>query len=56
MSHGAREGVSIQRFLNELLLEQAIRKINMLSNNEMSFILTRDPQSQSHTKHTDYHI
>ena len=51
MSHGVREDVWIQRLLNKLLPEQAIRRIEMLSNNETSLTLTRDPESQNRTKH-----
>ena len=51
VSQGAREDVWIRRLLNELLLNKAIREIKMLGNNEISFILTRDPESQNRTKH-----
>lgn len=53
MSHGAREGVWIRRFLNELLPEQAVRRIEMLGDNETSLTLTKDPESQNRTKHID---
>ena len=53
MSHGAREGVWIRRFLNELLPEQAVRRMEMLGDNETSLTLTRDPESQNRTKHID---
>ena len=45
MSHKARERVWIQRSLNELLPEQAIRRMEMLGNNEMSLILTKNLES-----------
>ena len=53
MSHGAREGVWIRRFLNELLPKEAIRRIEMLGDNETSLTLTKDPESQNRTKHID---
>ena len=53
MSHRAREGVWIQRFLNELLLKEAIRRIEMLEDNETSLTLTKDPESHNCTKHID---
>ena len=57
MSHRARESVWIRRFLNELLSEQAIRKMEILGDNETSLTLTRDPESQNCTKHINviYH-
>ena len=51
ISHGARERVLVQRFLNKLFPEQAIRRIEMLGNNKMSLTLTKDPESQNRTKH-----
>ena len=59
ISHKVRDGVWIQRFLNELLTEQALRKIEMLGNNKMSFTLIKDRESQNCTKHIDviyYHV
>lgn len=53
MSHGAREGVWIRRFLNELLPEQAVRRMEMLGDNETSLTLTKNPESQNRTKHID---
>ena len=53
MSHRAKESVWIQRLLNELLPEQAIRKIEMLGDNETSLTLTRDSESQNRTKYID---
>lgn len=53
ISHGVREDVSIQRFLNELLLEQAIRNIEMLGDNKTSLTLTKDRKSLNCTKHID---
>ena len=57
MSYGAKERVWIRRFLNELLPEQAVRKMEMLSNNETSLTLTKDLESQNRTNHIDvmYH-
>lgn len=51
MSHGARKSIWISRFLNELLLEQAIKRIEILGNNEISLILIKNLESQNHTKH-----
>ena len=53
MSHEVRKGVWIQRFLNELLSEQAVRKIEMLGNNKTSITLTKNPESQNCTKHIE---
>ena len=57
MSHRARESVWIRRLLNELLPDQAIRRMEMLGDNETSLTLTRDPESQNRTKQIDviYH-
>lgn len=57
ISYRAREEVQIRRFLNKLLLEQAVRKMEMLSNNKTSLILTKDPKSQNQIKYIDviYH-
>lgn len=38
---------------DELLPEQAVRKMEMLDDNETSLTLTRDPVSQNRTKHID---
>ena len=38
---------------DELLPEQAVRKIEMLDDNETSLTLTKDPVSQNRTKHID---
>lgn len=51
ISHGARDAVWIRRFLNELLSEQAVRKMEMLGDNETSLTLMKDPESQNRTKH-----
>ena len=53
MSHGAREDIWIWIFLNNLLPEQAIGRMEMLGENETSLTLTRDPKSQNHTQHID---
>lgn len=53
VSQGAREGVWIRQFLNELLPEEAVREMKMLGDNETSLTLTRDPESQNWTKHID---
>ena len=45
MSHRVRERVQIRRLLNELLPEQAIRRMEMLDDNKTSLTLTRDPES-----------
>lgn len=49
----------MQQFLNKLVPDQAIRKIEMPKNNKTSFTLTKDPKSQNRTKYIDviyYHI
>ena len=53
MSYRAREDVWIRRLLNELLPKQAIRKMEMLGDNETSLTLTRNLESQNCTKHID---
>ena len=57
MSHGSRDGVWIQKFLNKLLSEQTVKKIEILSDNETSFTLIKDMKSQNYTKHINvmYH-
>lgn len=47
MSHREREGVWVQKFLNKLLSEQAMGKIEMLGDNETSLTLTKDLESQN---------
>ena len=51
VSQGARKGIWIRQFLNKLLLENAIREIKMLGNNETSLTLTKNPKRQNRTKH-----
>ncbi len=49
----------MRRFLNEILPEQAVRRIEILSDNEISFTLIKDPKSQNRIKHIDmkhYHV
>ena len=53
MSHGVRENVWIQRLLNELLPEQAIGRIEILGNNETSFMWTKNLEIQNCTKYID---
>lgn len=53
ISQGAREGVWIYQFLNELLPESAAREMKMLGDNETSLTLTRDPKSQNCIEHID---
>lgn len=36
---------------DKLLSDWVIRKIKMLDNNKTNLTLTRDPESQNHTKH-----
>ena len=57
MSHRARESIWIQRLLNQLLPKQAIKRIEILGDNETSLILTRNLESQNCIKHIDviYH-
>ena len=52
MSYRAREGIWIQRFINEFLSNKAVREMNMLGNNETSLTLTKDPENQNCTKHS----
>lgn len=47
MSQEAKEGIRIQQFINELLLNEVVREINMLKDNEISLILTWDFKSQN---------
>lgn len=51
MSHGAKEGVWIGRLLNKLMLENAVRAMNLLGDNETSLTLTSDRESRNRTKH-----
>ena len=53
MSHEVRERVWIWKFLNKLLSKQAIRRIRMLGDNEISLTLTKDLESQNQTKCID---
>ena len=57
MSHGVREAVWIRCFLNKLLSKQAVRRIEMLKDNETSLILTKYLKSQNCIRHKDviYH-
>lgn len=41
----------MRQFLNELLFDQTVRKIEMLRDNKTSFILIKNPESQNCTKH-----
>lgn len=51
MIHSARENVWIQRFLNELLSEEAIRKMNILGDNQTSLTMIKNPESQNCITH-----
>lgn len=53
VSHRARERIWMQRFLNELLSNQAVRKMEMLGDNKISLILIKNPESQNYTKYID---
>lgn len=53
INHGMRDGIWIQRLLNKLLPEQAIRKIEIVGDNKTSLGLMKDPESQNRTKHID---
>ena len=57
MSHGVKEGVYVQKFLNKFFLKQAFRKMQMLGANKTSLTLTNDLESQNQTNHIDviYH-
>lgn len=57
ISQCIRENVQIQQFLNKLLPENAVREMKMLSDNEISLTLTKNPKSQNQTKYIDviYH-
>ena len=51
ISHAAREGVWIKRFINELRLETT--GLSLKGDNEASLNLTKNPESQHRTKHID---
>ena len=53
LGHGAREGVWMRRFINELTPETPIRTLTLLGDNETSISLTKDVESQVRTKHID---
>lgn len=53
MSYGARKKVLIRYFLNKPLPKQAVKRIEILGDNETSLILTKNPENQNHTKHID---
>ena len=57
MSYRVRKEVWVQKFLNKLLPKQAVKSMHMLSDNETSFTLTKNLESQNQTKHIDvmYH-
>lgn len=49
----------MQKILNKLFLDQAIKIIDMLRDNEMNFTLIKDFESQNRIKYIDiiyYHI
>lgn len=51
MSNKASKGTWFQRFLNKLLLEQSIKKIEMMGDNKTSLTLMKDSESQNCIKH-----
>lgn len=49
----------MQRFLNKLFYDQVVRKMAILGDNKISFVLTKNLESQNCIKHIDiihYHI
>lgn len=49
----------MQQFLNKLVLDQVVKMLKILGNNETSFILIKNLKNQNHTKYIDiinYHI
>lgn len=52
LGHGTREAVWIQRFINQIELA-TVEKITLYGDNEMSIALTKNAESQQHTKHID---
>ena len=53
LGHGARQGVWMRRFLNELGLDEAIPNIILLGDNKSSIALVQNPEQHSCTKHID---
>lgn len=53
ISYEAKEGVSIRHFLNKLVLEQAIKRMEMLDDNKTSITLIKGLESQNSNKHID---
>lgn len=47
MSQRVKEDISIQQFINELLLDKVIREINMQRDNKTSLTLVKNPKSQN---------
>ena len=53
LGHSARQGIWMQRFINELGLDQATPNITLLGDNESSIKLVQNPEQHSCTKHID---
>jgi len=53
LEHGAQQKVWMQRFINELKLNNAITSITLLNNNESSIKLVHNVKQHSCTKHID---
>ena len=53
LGHGARQGVWMQRFINELGLCELEPNITLLGDNESSIKLVQNTEQHSHTKHID---
>ena len=51
MSYGAKKGVWVKRFLKKILPKQAIKRIEILKDNKISFTLTKNLESHNYTKH-----
>lgn len=52
LSHGAREAIWIRRFINKMKVA-TVEEITPYGDNEMSIALTKNAESQRHTKHID---
>ena len=53
LGHGARQGVWMRRFINELGLDKPTPHITLLGDNESSISLAQNAEQHSRTKHID---
>lgn len=59
ISQKSKENIQIRQLLNKLLLNKAIKKIKIFSNNKINLILIKDLEIQNYIKYIDviyYHI